>query len=116
VYYTTDNEVMDYCSYRVAQYSQPAPRAPRVSVDLLRGASLWPTVQAVELGTRITLTLPAEASATTMDVIVESVNWDVDIPADQVLLSMDTSPADLQSYMTLDDAKYGLLDNNSLYF
>jgi hypothetical protein len=114
---TTDNELVDYATYMVAQYGNPKPRTSQITVDLKKAPDLWTSALLVELGVRFTLnSLPVEAPTASMDFVIESVNWDFSGRSDACRLSMDTSPADTVMYMTLDDNVYGLLDQNSLFY
>lgn len=113
---TTDNEVNDYAAFKVAQYGQPKPRSPSMSVDMLTNPAIWPTVVKADIGVRFAaINMPAQAPAVNLDLIIESVSWEYVVGGAQGLV-LETSPADVTTYLTADDPVYGLADSNSAFY
>lgn len=103
------NEVRAWADWQVANYGDPANRAPVLTVDL---ANASPTEQAaimgLEVGSKVTVTgLPTQAEATTQDFFVEG--YSETITAVSHRITFNVSPAaPWANVLLLDDATYGL--------
>lgn len=109
----TTTEATDRAQYLLNQYAEPKPRAGRISVEANAQPDLWPDMLASEIGRRIQVTdLPDGTPTDTLDLWIEGVQ---DVITDQTwTFTFDTSPAAATAAFILDDATYGLLDNNYL--
>lgn len=112
---TTDAELTDAANYRLSYYKQPQVRTPAITFEPSTTTSLFPSLLGADISTRFTLaSLPTEAPPVT-DFVIESITETI-TPSGGYIYSVETSPADLTAYWTLDDNTYGLLDQDYLAY
>lgn len=115
--YTTDEQVADLISWRVAQYSEPRPRMSSVTLDLLTlPTAVQQAALGLELGDRITVSgLPVQSPIETADLIVEG--WTETVTDQSWDMVLNTVPADGARAWLLGNATYGVLDSTTrLYY
>jgi hypothetical protein len=115
--YTTDEQVADLISWRVAQYGEPQPRLSSVTLDLLTlPADVQQAALGLELGDRITVSeLPAQSPIETADLIVEG--WTETVTDQSWDMVLNTVPAERARAWLLGNATYGVLDSTTrLYY
>lgn len=115
---TTDSEVLAQMQYKLSQYKNPTLRFADVTITPGNSTAAWTQVLDRELGDRITLRAhpPGGGTAIVKDVHVQQIDFTVEIHAGQGRMVWQVLPADLTSYLILDDPINGLLDSNRLAY
>lgn len=114
---TTDDEVLDALTWRVAAYAQPKPRLSTMTLDLLTLSSAQQAAAlALELGDRLTVaSLPSQSPIATADLIAEG--WTETVTEADWSMTFNTSPASVVQAWVLGDATLGVLDSTTrLYY
>ena len=90
-----------------------------LQVQPVRNTANWPTVLGLELGHRVTLKLTPMrnvGSQISAPMVIEGIEWDITV--DDWHVGFDLAPVPLESgtvgWFTLDDATFGVLDNDRL--
>ncbi|MEU6582746.1 hypothetical protein [Nocardia sp. NPDC046763] len=107
-----DNQSYALGQYLAGRYSAPATRISKAALDPAGNPSLWPLIagsSSLEINSCVTVQhSPLAGHAVTLQCWVESINYQ--ISPDQFVVSMDLSPTDARTWLTLDDATNGHLD------
>lgn len=106
----TDAEARDAASWLVTTNSEPQPRLPAVSIDLLtQTSSVQQTALTLELSDRLRVTgLPSQApGGTTADLLAEG--WTEVITHDSWEMALNTSNFAATTAWVLGDSTYGVL-------
>jgi hypothetical protein len=91
-------ECQDAADYLVSRYSQPLTRVQALKVHPSAVPSLWPTMLALELGTRVRINRrPPGAPLVSVDCFVEQIQWDMDDKGD-AFVTLQCSPIDPNPY------------------
>lgn len=114
---STDLEVTDLVNWRLAHYKDALLRIDELTVNPRTSpATLYPQILGRTFGDRVTVrrTPQGIGSSISKDVHIEGVEHS--ITPDNWVTKFYLSPADTQTYLILDDATFGQLDNNRLAF
>lgn len=106
---TTDDEALGRANWIINAYSEPLPRVPQVTVDLLSASeAMQQEFLNLELGDRITITnLPSQSPVSTVDLIVEGISESQSLGGWKG--SLNTVSADLFRAWIMGDATYGVM-------
>lgn len=110
----TDQEVVDLLAYRVGKYAQPTPSVRQIRVHPAAVPSLYSTVLALGLRSRITVKVqpPGGGPVFTQPSHIEHLLHEGDDKGDW-WVTYDVSAADTTPYLVLDDPVLGLLDSGN---
>lgn len=108
-------EQSDAASYLVRRYSQPVQRVEQLQVNLGANPSLWASMLALELGTRVRVMRRAPLGAATIQVdgFVEQINWAIDDNG-SVFIDLQVSVNNLQQFWQLDSSTFSVLDTSTI--
>lgn len=91
-------ECQDAANYFVSRYKAPMTRVQSVKLHPSAVPSLWPSLLALELGTRVRINRrPPGAPLVTVDCFVEQIQWDMDGNG-EAWLTLQCSPIDPNPY------------------
>ena len=115
--FATDAEVTDMLDYALVRYASSDPRISTVTTMLDdKPAATVAALVALELTDSVTVEFtPPGTSGITIPCIIESISHRCTY-GQKWLVTYGFSPRDTSSYLVLDDAVLGRLDNNALAF
>jgi hypothetical protein len=91
-------ECQDAANYLLSRYKQPTTRVASLRLHPSAYPALWPVLLGMELGTRVRVVRrPFGAPSVTLDVFVESIQWDMD-DGNEAFVTLQCSPVDLTPY------------------
>lgn len=91
-------EAQDAADYFISRYKQPLTRVQSIKIHPSAVPSLWPTLLALELGTRVrVIRRPVGGATVTVDCFVEHIQWDMD-SNNEAFLTLQCSPIDPNPY------------------
>jgi hypothetical protein len=91
-------ECQDAADYFASRYKQPMTRVQSIKLHPSAAPSLWPSLLALELGTRVRINRrPPGAPLVTVDCFVEQIQWDMD-GSGEAWLTLQCSPIDPNPY------------------
>lgn len=94
-------ECQDASAYLLSRYKGPLTRVQSLKVHPAAAPALWPSLLALELGTRVTVNRrPPGAPLVTVDCFVEQISWDMDDNG-EAWCTIQCSPVDLNPYAAL---------------
>lgn len=111
------DEPFQLAATRVILNSQPQPRAPSVSVDVLNLAVYGVLTEAMglDIGSRVSVTnAPGQAPASSVDYFTEGYSETLGPFGWSMTLNLSPVPPQYDSLFTLDDAALGELDDDNL--
>lgn len=114
----TPDDAYQAAAWRVALYSQPAPRIPALGVDLLAiSLSLQASLLTAGIGTRFTVSgLPTQAAAASLDFFIEGYNESIGPESYEFSLNVSPVQDAFLKVWILEDATYGAYDSNPLSY
>jgi hypothetical protein len=111
---TDDQQAIDRAAYTAGRYAQPATRISSITLSPGSDAALWPLVTALDLNQAVTVVrTPALGHASTRVCWVEKIDYSADATAGTFTMTLQLSPADVNSYLILDDPVRGKLDSGN---
>lgn len=116
---TSDTEALDQARYLTSLFKDPHVRFERIEIEPLEEDALWAQVLGRELGDRIAVEHypPGGGAALAKDVHIDGTTLLLEArPVVVGEASWQLTPTDRNSYLTLDDATYGRLDENKLAY
>ncbi|MEW2302578.1 hypothetical protein AB0958_21840 [Streptomyces sp. NPDC006655] len=100
---TSATECQDAADYLVSRYKQPLTRVQSIKLHPSAATSLWPSLLALELGTRVRINRrPPGAPTVTVDCFVEQITWDQD-SNNEAWVTLQCSPIDPVTYAQFSD-------------
>lgn len=113
---STDQQVLDAITWRVATYAQPRTRMSSLKLDLMtQTTAVQQAALNLDLGERLTISgMPAQSPSSTFDLIVEG--SDEQFTESTWTLTCNTAPsANVQAWI-LGDATFGVLNSTTRLF
>ncbi|MGW1859359.1 hypothetical protein [Streptomyces collinus] len=96
-------ECQDAANYLKGRYSQPLTRVQSLKLHPAATPSLWPSLLALELGTRVRINRrPPGAPMVSAECFVEQIQWDMDGSGD-AFVTLQCSPVDPAPYAQFSD-------------
>lgn len=113
-----DTDVNSICQLKLLQFSQPEVRFDTIGVEFAGlSAEQQPVVAALDLGSVVVAvrTPPGGGSAISQLSMVEKIDWTLDVSGASMMVVglMNLQPP---GYLILNDATYGILNTDTLYF
>lgn len=111
---TDDQQAIDRAAYTVGRYAQPLPRIAALNLDPGADPTLWPMVTSLDLNRAVTVVrTPALGHGFTRVCWVEQISYTADAATGAFTMSLQLSPADVNTYLVLDDPVLGKLDSGN---
>jgi hypothetical protein len=100
---TNAYECQDAADYLISRYKAPVTRVQSIKLHPSAAPSLWPSLLALELGTRVRINRrPPGAPTVTVDCFVEQITWDMD-GGNEAWITLQCSPIDPNPYGQFSD-------------
>lgn len=114
---SSDSAVLTLLERRLIQYKDPLERIESITVSPGDDTAKWEAILPLEIGSRITVVdhAPGSDDASTVDYTIQNISFPRNPGGDAgAQITYGLWPADINSWMVLDNAVYGLLDSNRL--
>ena len=109
------SDLLNAAKRLVNRCKTPVLRCPTITVDVAATPDALQCVFDLDIGVTVALDdLPATAPADVINVIIESVGWDIDATTGDWKVTYEVSPGSTYTFFTLDSASYGVLDTSRL--
>ena len=109
------SDLLNAAKRLVNRCKTPVLRCPTITVDVAATPDALQCVFDLDIGVTVALDdLPATAPADVINVIIESVGWDIDATTGDWNVTYEVSPGSTYTFFTLDSASYGVLDTSRL--
>lgn len=114
---SSDAQVLTLMQRRLTVYKDPLERIESITVAPGEDTAAWEAVLPLDVGSRITVIdhPPGGGDPTTVDYTIQNISFPRNPGSDAgCQITYELWPADVNAWMVLDDATYGLLDSNKL--